>query len=131
VAVARVAAAVKPYDNAASARKVTRAPAGAVPPAGNAAPATDTVIHPDDGRQVVRAIIRDLIKEKIVTSKDDIVWFGLDNGQFIVNDKHMPDSLLIRFRSKYIRPDGHGYYYGSVKVSGTGTFFTKQELDEH
>lgn len=91
----------------------------------------DTTIHWDDPRKVMRSIIRDLIKEKIVSNKDSLKWFGLDKGQFVVNDKPMPDSLLIKFRSIYIRPDGMGYYYGSVKVTGRGYFFEKTDIYEH
>jgi hypothetical protein len=101
------------------------------PSAGKPVSRADSVRRLDDHRETVRSIIRDLVKEKIVPRKEDVVWFGLDNAQFVVNDRRMPDSLLIKFRSKYIRPDGMGYYYGSVKITGQGYFFTKQELNEH
>ena len=99
--------------------------------AGKPRSSADTTIHWDDPREVVRSIIRDLIKEKIVPNKDSLKWFGLDKGQFVVNDKPMPDSLLIKFGSIYIRPDGMGYYYGSVKVTGRGYFFEKTDIYEH
>jgi transmembrane sensor len=102
-----------------------------VPAIGSPAPAPDTTIRPEDRLATVRSIIADLVYEKIVSNKEDIDGFGLDNGQFVVNDRHMPDSLLSKFRSKYIRPDGMGYYYGSVKVYGRGYFFTKKELNDH
>jgi hypothetical protein len=102
-----------------------------VPATGRPALSSDTTIGLDAQRAAIRSIMADLVKEKVVSNKEDIDWFGLDNGQFIVNDKHMPDPLLIKFRSKYIRPDGMGYYYGAVKVTGHGYFFTKQELNDH
>jgi ferric-dicitrate binding protein FerR (iron transport regulator) len=102
-----------------------------VPLIGSPAPPPDTTRRPVDRLATVRSIVADLVQEKIVSKKDDIDWFGLDNGQFVVNDRQMPDSLLRKFSSKYIRPDGLGYYYGSVKVHGRGYFFTKNELNDH
>jgi ferric-dicitrate binding protein FerR (iron transport regulator) len=102
-----------------------------VPTVGSPALSPDTTIPQEDRLKTVRSIIVDLVQEKIVSNKEDVDWFGLDNGQFVVNDRHMPDSLLFKFRSRYIRPDGLGYYYGSVKVHGRGYFFTKNELNDH
>lgn len=79
-------------------------------------------------KQVMRNIIGDLVKEKVVGDKDSLHWFGLDEGQFIVNGKAMPDSLHTTFKSRYLKPDGVGYYFGPVKVTGRGVFFDKNDL---
>ena len=118
-------------DAAPKSHKTSAVRRGVLPALGSPPLSPDTTIRPDDHLETARSIIADLVKEKIVADKEDIDWFGLDNGQFIVNDKHMPDSLLTKFRSKYIRPDGLGYYYGSVKVTGRGYFITKKELHDH
>lgn len=118
-------------DAAPKSHKTSAIRRGVVPTVGSPALSPDTSIRPYDYLETARSIIADLVKEKIVSNKEDIDWFGLDNGQFVVNDRHMPDSLLFKFRSKYIRPDGLGYYYGSVKVTGRGYFFTKNELNDH
>lgn len=81
-----------------------------------------------DPKVVFRQIIQEMIKEKLINSIDDVTWFGLDNHQFVINDRSMPDSLLVKFRTMFIKPDGNGYYYGSVKVTGTGYFYNKQDI---
>jgi hypothetical protein len=80
-------------------------------------------------RETVRHIIDDLVTEKIIPDKESLVWFGLDNSQFVVNDKSQPDSLLSQFRTKYMKADGMGYYYGPVKISGRGYFLDKTDLE--
>ena len=69
-----------------------------------------------------------MIADGIVKDKDGFVWFGLDNGQFVVDGRPMPDSLRVKYAAKYIKADGNGYYYGSVSVHGRGYFFDKNEI---
>jgi len=90
-------------------------------------PRSDRVDH----RQVMRSIIEDLVRGKIIPNKDSLSFFGLDNNQFVVNGRTIIDSLHALFRSKYIAPDGMGYFYGSpgvLKVYGKGYFYEKQDL---
>lgn len=82
----------------------------------------------EESKQVARNIIDDLVKEKIIASRDELIWFGLDNGQFVVNGKSMPDSVHNLFRFRYIKPDGTGYYYGPVRITGRGVFFDRKDL---
>jgi hypothetical protein len=82
----------------------------------------------EEAKEVVRHIIKDLVKEKIIAGEDSLVWFGLDNGQFVVNGKSMPDSLHALFRSRYVKPDGPGYYYGPVQVHGRGIFLDRKNI---
>ena len=82
-----------------------------------------------ESRETVRHIIDDLVAEKIIPDKVSLVWFGLDDHQFIVNDQPQRDSLLTQFRSKYIKADGMGYYYGPVKISGRGYFLDKTDIE--
>jgi hypothetical protein len=78
-------------------------------------------------RQTVRNIITDMIADGIIRSKDGFTWFGLDDGQFIVDGKPMADSLRVKYAAKYVK-DGNGYYCGSVSVRGHGYFFDKAEI---
>ncbi len=78
-------------------------------------------------RQTVRNIINDMIADGIIKSKDGFTWFGLDNGQFVVDGNHLADSLRVKYAAKYVR-DGNGYYCGSVSVRGHGYFFDKEEI---
>jgi len=79
-------------------------------------------------RQTVRDIINDMVADGIVKDKDSFVWFGLDNGQFVVDGRAMSDSLRVKYAAKYVKADGNGYYYGSVSVHGRGYFLDKKEV---
>jgi hypothetical protein len=79
-------------------------------------------------RQTVRNIIGDMVADGIVRDKDSFLWFGLDNGQFVVDGKQMADSLRVKYAAKYIKADGYGYYYGSVSVRGRGYFLDKKDV---
>jgi hypothetical protein len=82
----------------------------------------------DSAKQTVRNIIADMIAEKIVKDKDSFGWFGLDGIQFVVDGRPQPDALRQKFQAKYIKPDGLGYYFGSVNVHGTGVFFERADI---
>jgi len=69
----------------------------------------------------VKNIIADLQKENIKID-EKTSWFGLDNKQFVVDGKAMSNELYEKFRAKYLRPNGMGYYYGPIKITGTGVF---------
>jgi hypothetical protein len=75
----------------------------------------------------IRNIIADLQKEniKIDIQKD---WFGLDNNQVVVNGKNMSAELHDKFKGRYIKPNGWGYYYGPVQVTGRGIFMDYQNI---
>jgi transmembrane sensor len=82
-------------------------------------------------KQVMRSIVDDLIKEKIVPNRDSVEWFGLDPQHFVVNGRVMPVGMRQLFVTKYIKPDGFGYYFEAEKggkVSGTGYFFDRKDL---
>jgi hypothetical protein len=84
-----------------------------------------------DPKQVMRSIIDDLVKEKIVPDKDGVKWFGLDPQHFVVNGRVMPLGVRQAYVAKYIKPDGLGYYFEAEKggkVSGTGYFFDRKDL---
>ena len=80
-------------------------------------------------RQTMLDIINDLVKEKIIPGKDSLLWFALTSRQLVVDGKDIPGALHALFRSRYLRPDGHGYYYGPVKVYGPGVYMEKKDLD--
>jgi hypothetical protein len=83
----------------------------------------------EESEETVRHIIEDMVNEKIIASKDSFSWFGLDNGQFVVDGKAVSDSLHAIFRARYIKPDGMGYYYGPIKITGKGYFLDKTDLN--
>jgi hypothetical protein len=79
-------------------------------------------------KSIMRSIIEDIVRENIVGNKDSVISFALDNTQFIVNGQMMSDSLRTKFATRYIKPDGEGYYYGPVNVRGRGAFMSKEDL---
>ena len=85
-------------------------------------------INIKEAKMTMRNIIDDIVKEKIVSDKEEVTWFALDGGQFIVNGQSMADSLRTKFAARYIKPDGMGYYYGPVNVRGKGVFMTRQDI---
>jgi ferric-dicitrate binding protein FerR (iron transport regulator) len=84
-----------------------------------------------DLKQVMRSIIDNLVKEKIVSDRVSVEWFGLDAQHFVVNGRVMPLGVRQAYVAKYIKPDGLGYYFEAEKggkVSGTGYFFDRKDL---
>ena len=79
-------------------------------------------------KKTVRDIIDDMVQYGIITGKDHFSWFGLDNGQFVVDGHPVGDSLHTIFRRKYIGSDGMGYYFGPVSVHGRGYFFDRSDI---
>jgi hypothetical protein len=82
----------------------------------------------EGSKQVVRSIIGEMIRDSIVKDRDRFTWFALDGGQFVVDGKAVPDSLRVKFQSEYIKADGWGYYFGPVKVRGTGVFLDRGDV---
>jgi hypothetical protein len=80
------------------------------------------------GRQVMRSMIGEMIRDSIVKDRDSFTWFALDGQQFVVDGKAMPDSLRVRFQSEYIKADGWGYYFGPVEVKGRGIFMDRDDV---
>jgi hypothetical protein len=79
---------------------------------------------------IVRNILTDLVRYKVIPDEYSITSFALDYKQFIVDDRPMPDSLHVLFNAKYIQPDSLGYYYGPVKAHGKGYFYEKKDLKQ-
>lgn len=77
----------------------------------------------------VREIIAEMVADGLVKDKDSFSWFGLDDGQFLVDGRPMADSLRLKYAQKYVGADGNGYYYGPVSsLHGHGYFFDKKEI---
>ena len=76
---------------------------------------------------IIRNIINDLAKENIMVNIDHS-WFGLDDKQFVVDGKPITGEVYEKFKTKYLKNDGMGYYYGPVQVHGRGLFMDKESL---
>ncbi|HMF69960.1 MAG TPA: hypothetical protein VK616_00720, partial [Flavitalea sp.] len=71
-------------------------------------------------------VIRDLVKEQIVPDAASVEWFGLTENELIVNGKKLDADLQQKLKTKYNIAQGHGLFYGPVKMSGTGVFLDKK-----
>jgi len=71
-------------------------------------------------------IIRDVLKEQIVPDAASIEWFGLTENELIVNGRKLDADLQQKLKTKYNVTQGHGLFYGPVKMSGTGVFLDKK-----
>jgi hypothetical protein len=79
-------------------------------------------------KERTRQIITALLREHVVGDAASIEWFGLDTSQFVVNGQKQPESLHHKFAEEFRIEEGHGLYYGPVKVTGTGSFFDQKDL---
>jgi hypothetical protein len=81
-------------------------------------------------REMMRNLIRDLVKEKIISDEKDLSWMALTDDKLIVNGKKQPKSVHEKFVSKYITKPGFGIFYGDPQVPGKGLFLNKQDLNQ-
>ncbi len=77
-------------------------------------------------KQVMLAILRDIKQDALV---DTITSFGLDANSFYVNNIPQSDGVYKRYKAKYLRLTGLGFYYGNTAATGTGFIFSKEELN--
>lgn len=87
----------------------------------------DEEIRIQESTAKIKNIISDLEKENIKIDPQKS-WVALDNDQFIVDGKKMSQELFDTFKAKYLRPNGWGYYYGPVQVTGRGVFLDYKNL---
>jgi beta-lactamase regulating signal transducer with metallopeptidase domain len=57
----------------------------------------------EQSRLLQEKIVADLIKEHIIKDKNDLVSYGLNNEELIVNGEKQPDEIFKRFKNKYIK----------------------------
>jgi ferric-dicitrate binding protein FerR (iron transport regulator) len=81
-----------------------------------------------DNKEVMRRLIDELIREGLVRDRESLGWLALDSRQLVIDGVDIPDPAKARYQSKYLLPDGMGFYYGKVKVHGHGYFYEKKEL---
>lgn len=78
-------------------------------------------------KQVMRAILLDIKQDALV---DTITSFGLDANGFTINNTPQPGGVYKRYKAKYLRLPGLGFYYGNTAATGTGFIFSKEELNK-
>jgi len=76
-----------------------------------------------EDRKLVAALIDDLVKEKIIASKEALVSLELSESGLIVNDQKQPDALFQQFKAKYLKKPGmhfNFYHKGNIRQFNIG-----------
>lgn len=76
----------------------------------------------------VRGVISELVQEKVISKPTDLEWFGLSEGELVVNGNKQPVELQQKLKEKFKIKADHGLYYGPVKMNGAGVFLDKDDL---
>jgi bla regulator protein BlaR1 len=76
----------------------------------------------------VRGVITELVQEKVISKPTDLEWFGLSEGELVVNGNKQPVELQQKLKEKFKIKADHGLYYGPVKMNGRGVFLDKDDL---
>jgi bla regulator protein blaR1 len=85
-----------------------------------------TDISRDQAR--VKGVIDALVKENVISKPSDLEWFGLSEGDLVVNGNKQSPELQQRLKNTYNIGKDHGLYYGPVKMYGSGVFLEKGDL---
>jgi bla regulator protein BlaR1 len=76
----------------------------------------------------VRGVISELVEAKVISKPTDLEWFGLSEGELVVNGNKQPVELQQKLKEKFNIKADHGLYYGPVKMNGRGVFLDKGDL---
>jgi len=85
---------------------------------------------PPKQKEIMHSIIHEIVNEHLADDENSILWFGLNENELVINGKNQPVSIYKKFKEKYLRKTGYGFYYGPSKITGKGFIFTKQELEQ-
>lgn len=90
--------------------------------------------HPFDNSTIsadvekVKTVLQALVSEGIVQNTASVDWFGLSTTELIVNGQKQAKALHEKLKEQTQVSDGHGLYYGPVKMIGQGFFLDKQDV---
>ncbi len=76
----------------------------------------------------VRGVISELLEAKVISKPTDLEWFGLSEGELVVNGNKQPVELQQKLKEEFSIKADHGLYYGPVKMNGRGVFLDKDDL---
>lgn len=76
----------------------------------------------------VKTVLQALVSEGVVQNTASVDWFGLSTTELIVNGQKQPEALHEKLKAQTQVSDGHGLYYGPVKMIGQGFFLDKQDF---
>jgi beta-lactamase regulating signal transducer with metallopeptidase domain len=84
--------------------------------------------HISADQERVRGVISELVQEGVIHKPADLEWFGLSEGELVVNGNKQPSELQQKLKEQFKIKAGYGLYYGPVKMIGTGVFLEKDDL---
>jgi transmembrane sensor len=78
-------------------------------------------------RTVIREVIAEMVKEKIIAG-ESIRSFRLNENELIINDKRQTDAVHQRFKEKFLKEPGFTIYFGGAPGNGKGVFLSPDSL---
>jgi len=86
---------------------------------------SDNVAHQ---RQLLHAIIRSFVEDRLVGSEDNVISFALTDELLTINGQSQPRSVHEKYKKNYLETPGVGFYFGPVTMTGTGIFMNRDDL---
>ena len=59
--------------------------------------------HAEEHRKLIASLVDDLVNEKIIASKSELVSLELSEGGLVVNDKQQSAAMFQKFKTKYLK----------------------------
>jgi transmembrane sensor len=78
-------------------------------------------------RAIVRNVINDIVKEKLVAG-GVVISFRLNENEFIINDNREPEVVQKQFKAKFLKEPGYTIYFGGRPRNGKGIFLSPDSL---
>lgn len=79
-------------------------------------------------RQLLRAIIKAFVDDRLVGSPDNIISFALTDDSLTINGQRQPPGIHEKYKKSYLEDPGVGFYFGPVTMTGTGIFMDRDDL---
>jgi transmembrane sensor len=67
-------------------------------------------------KDIIKEVMRELIKENIVPDAGSIASFKLTDKEFVINGKKLHEEIFQEFSTKYIHKSDYGIFYGAEKM---------------
>lgn len=79
----------------------------------------------EEDRALVKSLIAELIKQKIVSDEKDVTSVRLTNDEFYVNGKKQSEELHSKFKSTFLKKPGNSISFD--RNSGYGTYMNSSD----
>ncbi len=78
--------------------------------------------------QRIKDVIQELVQAGVVENAASVDWFAINESKMMVNDKEINQALHEKLKSKYGIKTNYGLFYGLTKMSGSGIYYDKKDL---